>query len=127
MSEKPVHVMYVDPNPNNRRLVKRELEYLGYIVHEIENGPELMASVNLASMSGIDLLLANPTGPFLSPTETLDRIREVYQNQFKIVALTGDITNISEHRATKFLGYDGYIPLPIGENFAEQVESYLHN
>jgi two-component system cell cycle sensor histidine kinase/response regulator CckA len=69
----PATVLVVDDEPPMRRLLRRQLEALGYTVLEVGGGPEAL-SVLLSRRGAVDLVLSDIVMPGMNGTELADHI-----------------------------------------------------
>ncbi|MGK0296544.1 MAG: two-component system sensor histidine kinase/response regulator [Gammaproteobacteria bacterium] len=86
---KPLHILLVDDNPDNRLLVKAYLKKLPYIVDEAENGEE---AVSMYINGKFDVVLMDVQMPVMDGREATRKIRE-WESQkgeilIPIIALT---------------------------------------
>jgi DNA-binding NarL/FixJ family response regulator len=110
-------VLVVDHDRASRRLVKRLLQPLGYVVHE---APTAGAALSMAARERPELVLLDVHLPDISGYEVLRRLRDDFGNDIAVVFLSGDRTEEFDRVAGMLLGADDYIvkPFPRGEFIA---------
>jgi two-component system, NarL family, nitrate/nitrite response regulator NarP len=110
-------VLVVDDDRAARRLVKRLLEPLGYVVHE---APTAGSALSMTARERPELVLLDVHLPDISGYEVLRRLRDDFGNDIAIVFLSGDRTEEFDRVAGMLLGADDYIvkPFPRGEFIA---------
>lgn len=118
-------VLYVEDNPENRRLVRLVLESEGYEVVEAEDGAAAVESV-LAHQP--DLILMDMHLPKVDGYEATRRIRELPGFALvPIVALTANVLRADKDRALE-AGCVGFIQKPIDvDRFPRQVNEFFPN
>lgn len=116
-------VLYVEDNPENRRLVRLVLESEGYEVVEAEDGAAAVESV-LAHQP--DLILMDMHLPKVDGYEATRRIRELPGFALvPIVALTANVLRADKDRALAS-GCVGFIQKPIDvDRFPRQVNEFF--
>jgi DNA-binding NarL/FixJ family response regulator len=102
-------VLVVDDDRAARRLVKRLLEPLGYVVHE---APTAGSALSLTARERPELVLLDVHLPDISGYEVLRRLRDDFGNDIAIVFLSGDRTEEFDRVAGMLLGADDYIVKP---------------
>ena len=113
MSEKDTRdrtVLVVEDDDDSRLFMRMELEQLGYIVSEAENGEK---AVELATSEHPDVILMDLTLPVLDGIAATERIRATDGlNTIPVIAVTA-------HKETDFredakaAGFDAYVTKPI--------------
>ncbi|KAM0750434.1 hypothetical protein T439DRAFT_381120 [Meredithblackwellia eburnea MCA 4105] len=96
---KPVHVLVVEDNDINRKVLARQLKTRGYIVSEATDGAKALATL-VASEKGdpsaaVDVLLMDIEMPVMGGLEAISilRAREAEENkpfQYGVIAVTGN-------------------------------------
>ena len=105
-----LHVLYIEDNDDNQRLVRRILEARGYTVMLASDGP---AGIAHAREAHPDLILVDINIPGLNGYETTTRLRSMeHLNHVPIVAVTADTREGARERSL-VAGCDGYITKPI--------------
>jgi two-component system catabolic regulation response regulator CreB len=102
-------VLVVDHDRASRRLVKRLLQPLGYVVHE---APTAGAALSMAARERPELVLLDVHLPDISGYEVLRRLRDDFGNDIAVVFLSGDRTEEFDRVAGMLLGADDYIVKP---------------
>lgn len=123
MSGNKAIILYIEDNPDNRKLVTRILGASGYTVHTANDGAAGLAYVteNIPDLILVDLQLPEIDG--LTVTRTL-RTMEGLQN-VPIVALTANVLREDREQSIA-AGCNGFIQKPISvDQLPLQVESYL--
>ena len=117
------HVLVVEDNAKNLKLVKDVLEFAGLDVSEATSGEE---GVDLARRLQPDLVLLDLQLPGMDGMEALRQIRaDPATSALPVVAVTAFAMKSDRHRAL-VAGFDGYIAKPISvRGFPDQVKSFL--
>ncbi len=122
MSDETV-ILYIEDNPDNRKLVTRVLGASGFVVHTANDGVEGFAYIenNLPDLILVDLQLPDIDG--YAVTRTLRQMNKL--NNVPIIALTANV--LKEDRERSFAaGCNGFIEKPISvDQLPTQIESYL--
>ena len=122
MSGEPV-ILYIEDNPDNRKLVSRVLGAEGFIVHTVNDGPAGLAFVEENTP---DLILVDLQLPDIDGYEVTRIMRQMERlKNTPIVALTANV--LKEDRERSFAaGCDGFIQKPFSvDKLPNQIESYL--
>lgn len=116
-------VLYVEDNPENRRLVRLILESEGYEVVEAEDGS---AAVESALAHAPDLILMDMHLPRVDGYEATRQIRKLPGfTLVPIVALTASVLKGDKDRAIE-AGCVGFIQKPIDvDRFPRQVNEFF--
>jgi len=117
------HVLIVDDDPVNRRLIVRLVEKLGTHVLLAASGPE---ALTVFETEPIDLILMDVQMPLMDGLETTRRIRELEAAlgrpfRTSICALTANSSPDDRARCLQ-AGMDDFIPKPVS---VEQIERLL--
>jgi two-component system, cell cycle response regulator DivK len=117
------HVLVVEDNVKNLKLVKDVLEFAGLDVSEATSGEE---GVDLARRLRPDIVLLDLQLPGIDGMEALRQIRaDPATSALPVVAVTAFAMKSDRHR-TLGAGFDGYIAKPISvRDFPDQVRSFL--
>ena len=122
MSGEPV-ILYIEDNPDNRKLVTRVLAIEGFTVHTANDGAAGLAYVkeNIPDLILVDLQLPEIDGYTVTKTiRQMDKLENI-----PIVALTANVLKEDRERS-KEAGCNGFIEKPISvDRLPEQVKSYL--
>lgn len=123
MSE-PV-VLYVEDNPDNRKLVKRVLMVEDFVVHLAVDGPSALEFVQHTTP---DIILMDINLPEMDGYEVTGQMRQMpHLVDIPIVALTANVMKQDKEK-TKEAGCDGFIGKPIDiDLLPQQVRNYLKN
>lgn len=117
------HILVVDDNLSNQKLVGFILERSGYRVRQALDAKEALAQLGAHKFRLILMDLQLPGMDGLSLTRRLREQSEM--NDVIIVALTAYAMTGDEEKALE-AGCDGYLPKPIDtKTFAERVTGYL--
>ncbi len=122
MTEKPVTILYIEDNFENRVLVRRVLESEGYAM--IEAGTAAQAFEQIEEHLP-DLILMDINMPDMDGYTLTAKIKEkpAYQ-EIPIIAVTANVMRGDKERSLK-AGCDGYIQKPIDiDILTEQIERY---
>jgi DNA-binding NarL/FixJ family response regulator len=112
-------ILVVDDDRDLRRLVKRLLEPLGYVVHEASTAAD---AFSIASRERPDVVLLDVHLPDISGYEVCRRLRDEYGDDIAIVFLSGERTEEFDRTAGILLGADDYIVKPFaGGEFIARV------
>lgn len=123
MSE-PV-VLYVEDNPDNRKLVKRVLMVEDFVVHLAVDGSSALEFVQHTTP---DIILMDINLPEMDGYEVTGKMRQMpHLVDIPIVALTANVMKQDKEK-TKEAGCDGFIGKPIDiDLLPQQVRNYLKN
>ena len=103
-------ILYIEDDPDSRRLVQRILESEGYIVTQAEDG---LSGLRVARRLHPDLILIDTKIAGMTGFEVATRLKEQSETRdIPIVALTAASLNSDRERAL-VAGCDGFIPKPI--------------
>ena len=122
MAEKPVTILYVEDNFENRILVRRVLESEGYQMFEAGTANKAFEQIekNLPDLILMDINMPDMDGDTLTA-----KIKEnpAYRN-IPIIAVTANVMRGDKERSLE-AGCDGYIQKPIDiDILTEQIERY---
>jgi len=116
-------ILYIEDNPDSRRLVQRVLQYEGYQVLEASDARQAleMLQQHLPALILMDINMPDIDGYTL--THQLKNIAEL-QN-VPILALTANVMKGDRERSLE-AGCDGYIQKPIDvDNLVDLVRRYI--
>jgi DNA-binding NarL/FixJ family response regulator len=102
-------VLVVDDDRDLRRLVRRLLEPVGYVVHEASTGS---AALSTAARERPVVVLLDVHLPDVPGYEVLRRLRDEFGDQLAIVFVSGRRTEEFDRTAGMLLGADDYIVKP---------------
>jgi DNA-binding NarL/FixJ family response regulator len=102
-------VLVVDDDPDLRRLVRRLLEPVGYVVHEAATAG---VALSLTARERPAVVLLDVHLPDISGYEVCRRLRDEFGNDIAIVFLSGERTEEFDRTAGMLLGADDYIVKP---------------
>lgn len=123
MTEKPVSILYVEDNFDNRVLIRRVLESEGYQVLEASTAYKAFEELEKQLP---DLILTDINMPDMDGYTLTTKIKEnpEYQN-IPVIAVTANVMRGDKERSLR-AGCDGYIQKPIDiDLLAEQIQRYL--
>ncbi len=116
-------ILYIEDNSDNRKLVRRVLEWDGYEVVEASDGTEALARLETEA---IDLALLDINMPDIDGYTLTSTIRANPRfSRLPIVAVTANVMRGDRERSLK-AGCDGYIQKPIDiDTLSQQIERFL--
>ncbi len=116
-------ILYIEDNSDNRKLVRRVLEWDGYEVVEAQDGSEALARLETEP---IDLALLDINMPDIDGYTLTSTIRANPRfSRLPIVAVTANVMRGDRERSLQ-AGCDGYIQKPIDiDTLSEQIERFL--
>ena len=117
---KLLQVLYIADSDESRALVRRLLSYK-YVVLEAVNP---LDGIQLAEDTHPNLILLDNNLPHITGNEAATRLRKIVPNT-PIVIISGDLSDGAHERALA-AGAVGFIPKPIDDDFASQVDEYLN-
>ena len=123
MSDTPL-VLYIEDNPDNRKLVTRLLMAYDFGIQTAEDGQQgLEAAVHLQP----SLILLDISMPGMDGYETIQHLRQLpHLDQVPIIALTANVMK-EDKRKSREAGFNGFIQKPINiDTFIEQITTYIH-
>lgn len=117
------HILYIEDNEFNQRLIKKILEPAGFMLSEALDG---IKGIKKAIDLRPDLILMDLELPYLDGLGAATKIKSVPgMEQVPIIALTSKTCERDRQRAL-VAGCDGYIEKPINAlTFADQIRTYL--
>lgn len=123
MDSRPLTVLYIEDNFENRMLVRRVLASEGYEVLEAE---EAQAGLELARSRAPDLIMIDINLPNLDGLTLTSMMKaDPHLERIPVVALTANVMRGDRER-TLAAGCDGYIQKPIDvDDFPRQIAHYL--
>ena len=102
-------VLVVEDDDDSRYLMRLELERLGYLVSEAEDG---VKAVDIALRDHPDIILMDLTLPEMDGLEATARIRaDEKMREVPIIAVTAHSESIGEKKPSS--GFDAYVTKPI--------------
>lgn len=121
---KPITILYVEDNFENRMLVRRLLTVEGYEMVEAENAHKALALIPSIEPS---LILMDMNMPDIDGYTLTAQLKEIPKlASVPIIAITANVMR-GDREKTMQAGCDGYIEKPINvDKFTEQVERFLH-
>jgi two-component system cell cycle response regulator DivK len=116
-------ILYIEDNSDNRKLVRRVLEWDGYEVVEAQDGTEALARLETEP---IDLALLDINMPDIDGYTLTTAIRSNPRfSRLPIVAVTANVMRGDRERSLQ-AGCDGYIQKPIDiDTLSQQIERFL--
>ena len=122
MSEKPVTVLYVEDNYDNRVLIRRVLESEGYKMCEASTADGAFEQLEAHNP---DIILMDINMPEMDGYTLTAKIKEVAKyKDIPVIAVTANVMRGDKERSLK-AGCDGYIQKPIDiDTLTEQIERY---
>lgn len=125
MSAEKHTILYIEDDPNSRRLVERTLAFAGYAVSVAACGLE---GIDMARQIKPDLILTDINLPDLSGQEIATTLRgDDHCKSIPIVALTAQGRGTKDWEMAFAAGINGYITKPIDiEQLPAQVAFYLN-
>jgi two-component system cell cycle response regulator DivK len=116
-------VLYVEDNPDNRKLVRRVLVSEGYDMIEASNA--LQALTQLA-LRDVDLILMDINMPVVDGYALTTRIKSIQRfAHVPIIAVTANAMRGDREKSLE-AGCDGYIQKPIDiDTLATQLERFM--
>ena len=117
------HILYIEDNEFNHRLIKKILEPAGFKLSQAMDG---LQGIKQAIDLKPDLILMDLDLPYLDGLGATAKIKSVPDlEKLPIIALTSKTSERERERAL-VAGCDGYIAKPINaETFPDQVKKYL--
>ena len=113
-------VLYIADSDESRALVERLLSDT-YVVLEAANP---LDGIHLAEDTHPNLILLDNNLPHITGNEAATRLRKILP-ETPIVIISGDLSDGTRERALA-AGAVGFIPKPIDDDFASQVDEYLN-
>ncbi len=122
MKKKPVKILYVEDNFENRVLIRRVLESEGYEMTEASTAEEAFKEIETDIP---DLILMDINMPDMDGYTLTAKIKEKQEHKdIPVIAVTANVMRGDKERALK-AGCDGYIQKPIDiDILTEQIERY---
>jgi two-component system cell cycle response regulator DivK len=118
-----VHILIVEDNPKNLKLIRDLLQFKGYQTIEADSAE---AGIELAREQHPTLILMDIQLPGIDGRKAMKVLKaDASTQQIPIIALTASAMKGDRERLLAE-GFDGYIPKPIDiKAFPEQLESFL--
>ncbi|GAB1470193.1 response regulator [Chloroflexota bacterium] len=113
-------ILYIAESSESRSLVRRLLAY-NFVVLEASNP---LDGLELAEETHPNLILLDTHISHMTSSEAATRLNKTLTGT-PIVVVSGDTSNGTRERALA-AGAVGFIPKPIGEDFEQLVQAYLH-
>ena len=105
-----VHILVVDDNAYNRKVIREFTEPALIQVDDVESGYE---AVEMIDIKEYDLIFMDIRMPHMDGMQTLVKMKEVCPDfDTPVIALTGDIMNGVEDKLRK-MGFAGFIAKPV--------------
>ncbi len=125
MKKKPVKILYVEDNFENRVLIRRVLESEGYEMTEASTAEEAFKEIETDIP---DLILMDINMPDMDGYTLTAKIKEKQEHKdIPVIAVTANVMRGDKERALK-AGCDGYIQKPIDiDILTEQIERYIQS
>ena len=122
MTEKPVMILYVEDNYDNRVLIRRVLESEGYQMCEASTASDAFEQIEKYRP---DLILMDINMPEMDGYTLTSKIKETPEyKKIPVIAVTANVMRGDKERSLK-AGCDGYIQKPIDiDILTEQIERY---
>jgi two-component system, cell cycle response regulator DivK len=116
------HILVVEDNQTNMKLVRDVLQARGYRVHEATSGRQ---AVELATEHGPDLVLMDIQLPDIDGIEALGRLRADDRTaSIPVIALTA-LAMQGDRERFQAAGFDGYVSKPV--DIGELVRTVKHH
>ncbi len=107
------HILVVDDNEYNRKVIREFTEPSLIQLDDVESGYE---AVEMIDIKHYDLIFMDIRMPHMDGMQTLEKIKEEYPGfDTPVIALTGDIMNGVEERLMA-QGFSGFIAKPVSLN-----------
>lgn len=125
MRDSALHILYIEDNPDNRKLVKRILEIEGYAVTLAFDAYE---GLEKAQANPPDLVLMDINMPGMDGYTATAKLKNTPGlEHIKVVALTANVLRGDREKVLQ-AGCDGYIQKPIDvDSLPNQIARYLHS
>ena len=122
MTENP-HLLYIEANKFNQRLIKKILGPAGFTISEAFDG---IQGIKKAAELGPDLILIDLDLPYLDGLGATAKIKSIHGlEDVPVIALTAKTSERDRERAF-VAGCDGYISKPIdAKTFPQKIRTYL--
>ncbi len=122
MIKKPVTILYVEDNFENRVLIRRVLESEGYIMIEASTANKALTQVEKHLP---DLILMDINMPDMDGYTLTTKIKEKKEHKdIPVIAVTANVMRGDKERALE-AGCDGYIQKPIDiDTLTQQIERF---
>jgi len=119
----PLKILYIEDDPNSRRLVERLLLAEGYDVYVADDG---LAGLELARQIRPALVLTDVNMGTMTGHEVATRLKEMPETRHApVIAITAN-TMQTDREIALVAGCDGYITKPIAmDDFLKTVAGYL--
>ena len=117
------HILVVDDNAYNRKVIREFTEPALIQVDDVESGYE---AVEMIDIKDYDLIFMDIRMPHMDGMQTLAKIREDYPDfDTPVIALTGDIMNGVEEKLLA-LGFSGFLAKPVSlSKLLGTIKEYL--
>jgi two-component system cell cycle response regulator DivK len=116
-------ILYVEDNPDNRKLIRRVLNSEGYGVVEAGNAAQ---ALELLQAQKVDLILMDINMPGMDGYTLTAKIKSIPQFlNMPIIAVTANVMRGDREKSLE-AGCDGYIQKPIDiDLLAQQIERFI--
>jgi two-component system, cell cycle response regulator DivK len=123
MSNAPL-VLYIEDNPDNRKLVTRLLMAYDFEIQTAEDGQK---GLEIAAEIQPALILLDISMPGMDGYEAIHHLRHMpHLDNVPIIALTANVMK-EDKRKSREAGFNGFIQKPISiDTFPDQLREYLH-
>jgi len=123
MEENRGTILYVEDNPDNRRLISRVLTVEGFVVQEASSAKD---ALNILQSMRPDIILMDINMPDMDGYTLTAKIHELPNlGSIPVIALTANVMKGDRERSIE-AGCDGYIQKPVDiDTLTQQVERFL--
>lgn len=117
-------ILYIEDNPDNRKLVQKVLSVAGFNVHAVPDG---LAGLSFVEQNRPDLVLMDISMPHMDGYQVTQLLRQKpNMSDVPIIAVTAHAMKGDEEKSLD-AGCNGYIRKPIDiDRFPAEVTAYLN-